>query len=93
MAFLVEDLYSRTPPAPLVDRLEAIALARAMVAAPTEEDLAAVAAIEAETGRPYADLGIIEIPGTDAFRARERALPPSAGAWTPSPSGSQSSRP
>ena len=64
-----------TVPADLLrrlDRLEAIALVRKMAAAPTEEDLATVAAIEAETGRPIADLAIEEILRTEAFRSNER---------------------
>jgi|GEM_PF-3567450 hypothetical protein len=64
-----------TVPADLLrrlDRLEAIAIARTMTAAPAAEDLAAVAAIEAETGRPIADLAIEEILRTEAFRSNER---------------------
>ncbi len=64
-----------TVPADLLrrlDRLEAIALVRKMAAAPTEEDLATVAAVEAETGRPIADLAIEEILRTEAFRSNER---------------------
>lgn len=41
--------------------------------APTDEERAAVAAIEAETGRRWADLSTQEILATDAFRAQERA--------------------
>ena len=55
-----------------LDRLEAIALARKMAAGPTDQDRAAVAAIEAETGRPIAELAIDEILRTEAFRSNER---------------------
>ena len=55
-----------------LDRLEAITLARKMAAGPTDQDRAAVAAIEAETGRPIAELAIDEILRTEAFRSNER---------------------
>lgn len=54
-----------------------------MACLPTDEERAALAAIEAETGRPWPTLSAQEILSTQAFMAHERATLERVAALTP----------